>query len=163
MKKLKKFGRFCAISAVVLVPVIFIFQIIFKLIWHFDILNKKAYRIMSEFWEQGGVYNSFSEWCFLLAFILMPVVWILLSRKIYKFGFWKLIFYPIVWTYHKITRPKNMEVEHVKIKNLGGKDKTLDEIISDKIKEQGQDKGSAHIVRDLRKQISLKIEENEKQ
>ena len=41
--------------------------------------------------------------------------------------------------------------------------KTLDEIISDKIKEQGKDKGSAHIVRDLRKQISAKIEENEKE
>ena len=56
-----------------------------------------------------------------------------------------------------------MEVEHVTIKNLGGKDKTLDEIISEKIKEQGQDNSSAHVVRDLRKQISAKIEDNEKQ
>lgn len=163
MKKIKKFSRFCAISAATIVPVLFICQMIFKLIWHFDILDKKSYKIVAEFWEQGGVYNTFRDWSLGIAFLIIPVIWIMLSRKIYKFGFWKFIFYPIVVIYRRATRPESMEVEHVTIKNLGGKDKTLDEIISDKIKEQGKDKGSAHIVRDLRKQISAKIEENEKE
>lgn len=163
MKKLKKFGRFCAISAVTLAPVLLICQFLFKLIWKFDILNRNSYRVVAEYWNKGGVYNTPRDWCLGIAFLLIPVFWLKLSHKIYKFGFWKFIFYPIIVIYRKATRPKSMEVEHVTIKNLGGKDKTLDEIISEKIKEQGQDGGSAHVVRDLRKQISAKIEENEKQ
>ena len=163
MKKLKKFCRFFVISAITLAPVLFICQIIFKIIWKFDILNRNSYRVVAEYWNKGGVYNTPRDWCLGIAFLLIPVFWLKLSYKIYKIGFWKFIFAPIIYTYRRLTCPKNMEVEHVTIKNLGGKDKTLDEIISEKIKEQGQDNSSAHVVRDLRKQISAKIEENEKQ
>lgn len=163
MKKLKKIYRFCAISIVTFIPLIFICQFIFNLIWHFDILNKKSYLIVADYWNKGGVYNSFRDWSLGIAFLLIPICWMVLSYKIYKVGFWKFVLYPIVAAYHRAAYPQNMEVEHVTIKNLGGKDKTLDEIISDKIKEQGHDKGSSHLVRDLRKQISAKIEENEKQ
>ena len=55
-----------------------------------------------------------------------------------------------------------MEVEHVTIKNLGGKDKTLDEIIEEKIKEENKS-ANGNMVSDLRKQIAAKIEENEKE
>ena len=56
-----------------------------------------------------------------------------------------------------------MEIEHVSIKNLGEKDKTLDEIIKAKIEKEGKNLSRSHEVADLRKQIAAKIEENEKQ
>lgn len=56
-----------------------------------------------------------------------------------------------------------MEVEHVIIKNLGNKDKTLDEIISEKMKEKGENKQEENTSRSLREQIAAKIEENKKQ
>ena len=56
-----------------------------------------------------------------------------------------------------------MEVEHVSIKNLGIKDKSLDEIISAKLKEKGEDQTSVHTIKDIRQQISAKLEENKKQ
>jgi hypothetical protein len=55
-----------------------------------------------------------------------------------------------------------MEVEHVSIKNIGVKDKTIDEIISEKIRGN-ENSGAAHTSIDIRKQISAKIEENVKQ
>ena len=56
-----------------------------------------------------------------------------------------------------------MEIEHVSLKNIGGKDKTLDEIITDKIKEQNGNGASGHTSTNIRRQIAAKIEENEKE
>ena len=68
---------------------------------------------------------------------------------------------PIIKTYRRLTRPKSMDMEHVVVKNLGVKDKSLDDIIANKIKEEHQNTAASHITRDLRQQISAKIEENE--
>ena len=70
---------------------------------------------------------------------------------------------PVLKLYRKVTRPKNMEPEHVSIKNLGSKERTLDEIISDKLKEKGESLIQNKESISLRQQISAKIEENEKQ
>lgn len=56
-----------------------------------------------------------------------------------------------------------MEVEHIAIKNLGEKNKTLDEIIAEKAKNRGEGKNIGHTSQNLRQQIAAKIEENEKQ
>ena len=93
----------------------------------------------------------------------MPVIWLVLSYKLYKYGLVKFLLNPLVKLYRRITRPKTMEVEHVSIKNLGGKDKTLDEIIAEKVEKQRGNKSAGHASQNLRRQIAAKIEENEKQ
>ena len=98
-----------------------------------------------------------------LFLFLMPVIWLVLSYKLYKYGLVKFLLNPLVKLYRRITRPKTMEVEHVSIKNLGGKDKTLDEIIAEKVEKQRGNKSAGHASQNLRRQIAAKIEENEKQ
>lgn len=163
MKKLKKFFRFCLISIVVLAFVIYVGRILLRFIWNFDILNADSYKIMYDYWEKGGVFNTFRDCSLGIALLLLPIIWLILSYKLYKYGFWKFIFTPVVKVYRHFSRPKNMEVEHVSIKNLGAKDKTLDEIISEKIKEKEGNAAHEHMAKNIRQQIAAKIEENTKQ
>lgn len=163
MKKIRKMLRFCSISAVVLICWIYFCRIVFKLFWSFDILNQSSYKVMARYWEKGGVFNTFHDVSLGVSLILIPVLWLVLSHKLYKYGFWKFIFSPVIKIYNHFNRPKNLEVEHVSIKNIGGKDKTLDEIISEKIEAQGKKTASVHAAKSIREQIATKIEENENQ
>ena len=162
MKKIKKFVRFLAIAVVVFVVLGYISQFLFKILWNFEIFNHKSYELIYEYWEKGGVFNTFKDCSLAASLFLLPIIGLILSYKLYKFGLVKFITLPISKLYRRLTRPKVMEVEHVTIKNLGGKDKTLDEIIDEKIKEENKS-ANGNMVSDLRKQIAAKIEENEKE
>lgn len=162
MKKIKKILRFSCISIVLLFILGYIARFLFNLFWGFDIISVKSYQLLSKYWNEGGVFNTFHDCSLGASLFLFPVFWLWYSYKIYKKGFWKSVLSPVEKLYHKMTRPKDLEVAHVSLKNLGGKDKTLDEIISDKIKAQKGDISAEHTVRDLRKEISAKLEENEK-
>lgn len=163
MKKIKKLCRFCFISALVLIVFLFLGRIIFRLLWNFDILSAVSYQKMQNYWENGGVFNTFKDCSLLFALLLFPIIWLYFAKKLYKYGLIKFLTNPIILLYRRLTRPKVMEVEHVSIKNMGAKDKTLDEIISEKLKSEGKQSGLAHLSKDLRKQIAAKIGENEKQ
>lgn len=160
---MKKIFRFSIISLVIFIVLGYIARITFKLLWNFDLIDAKSYQILYNYWEKGGVFNTFRDCSLVVSLLLLPVLWLIASHKVYKKGFWKTVLSPIEKLYNKMTRPKNMEVEHVSLKNLGGKDRTLDEIIADKIKAEKSNATSAHTVRDIRKEISARIEENEKQ
>lgn len=163
MKKIGKIIRFLSSSVIVFVVLAYICQFLFKVLWKFDILNAKSYQIMYEYWEKGGVFNTFRDCSLGFCLIALPIVWLVLSNKLYKYGLGKFFSKPFISLYRRLTRPKNMEIEHVSIKNLGEKDKTLDEIIKAKIEKEGKNLSRSHEVADLRKQIAAKIEENEKQ
>lgn len=161
MKKIKNFVRFCFISAIVLVVFLYISRFLFLFIWDFDILAKEPYMLVKKYWDKGYTFGSFRDYSLAISLIALPILWLVCSYKLYKYGLKKFLTMPIIKTYRRLTRPKNMEMEHVVVKNLGIKDKSLDVIISDKIKEQNKDGGPAHVTRDLRRQIAAKIEENE--
>ena len=163
MNKIPKVLRSTTISAFVLAVLAYAGQIVFKILWNFDLLDQKSYKVLYDYWEKGGVFNTFRDCSLGVALLLLPVIWLSISRKIYKKGFWKSVISLIDKSYRKMTRPQNMEIEHVSLKNIGGKDKTLDEIITDKIKEQNGNTTSGHTSTNIRKQIAAKIEENEKE
>ena len=162
MKKLKKSLKFIIISMLVLVVLVWVGRFFFQLFWNFDILDKKDYNTLYKYWERGGVFKTFKDCTLALALALFPIMWIYLSKKLYKYGLGKFLLYPIIAIYRKLTRPKSLDIEHVVIKNIGAKDRTIDEIISEKIKSNTSG-GNANTSLDIRKQISAKIEENVKQ
>ncbi|MCM1323106.1 MAG: hypothetical protein NC218_02880 [Acetobacter sp.] len=162
MKKIGKLLRFMTISIFVLAAQLCVGQIVFKVLWNFDLLNRESYQMLYNYWEKGGVFNTFRDCSLGAVLLLFPIIWLIISHKIYKRGFWKSIISIIDKSYRKITRPQSLEIEHVSIKNIGGKDKTLEEIITDKIKEQNNNTGG-HTSVNIRKQIAAKIEENEKE
>lgn len=161
MAKFKKIIRFSTISLIVFVVMTFLCRYLFSFFWNFDMLSTKNYYTLYNFWEKGGVFRTFKDCSLVLSLIAYPFVWIYFSYKVYKKGLIKILTEPLIYIYRKITNPKNLEVEHVLIKNIGAKEKTLDEIISEKIGKD--DIVKANTTLDIRKQIASKLEENEKQ
>jgi len=157
MKKLKKFIRFLFILIAVFVALAYCSRVVFMYFWGINTFDTKSYIKLYNLWESGYVFKSFSDISLLFMLVAIPIFWINSSIKLYKKGFWKTIAAPFVKIYRLLTRPKNMEVEHVSIKNLGVKDKSLEEIISAKIKEKGEDIGTSNTTKDIRQQISAKL------
>ncbi len=163
MKKNKKFLKLILISCFTLVVFTYVGRFFFKLFWGFDIVSSRSYVVLRNYWNEGGNFKEFKELSLLVCLILLPIFWLRCSMNMYKKGFFKTLLSPLVKLYRKVTRPKSMEPEHVSIKNLGLKERTLDEIISDKIKENGGNSAYSKESTNLRHLISAKIEENEKQ
>lgn len=161
---MKKTLRFIIISALVLAVYLPIFWFLVMIIWRFNILSLQSYQEIIDQWNRGHTFKTFGEYSLALVIILFPLFWLRSSKKLYKFGLGKFLLLPITKIYRMATKPKSLEVEHVSIKNLGGKGKTLDDIIAAKIKSENKaEPTNQYFSKDLRKQISAKIEENEKQ
>lgn len=160
MKKLKKMIKFTFISLLVLVVVTYIGRFLFLLFWNFDILKGSSYIKVYKYWNGGGEFKNFKDCSLVVCLLLFPIVWYKLSNKLYKYGLTNFILNPIIKGYRRATRPKSLEVEHVSIKNIGKKDKSLDEIISDKLKEKNISMSSEQTSKNIRQQISSKIGEN---
>lgn len=159
---MKKTIRFMSILSVLFVFWAYIGRIFFKFFWNFDIFSSKHYLGLYQFWEKGGVFKSFKDISLILCLIILPIVWIKTTKRFYKQGFWKSVLSPVIKIYKKLSYPKNLEVEHVSIKNLGAKDRSLEEIISDKLKEKGESTNQkANTTQNLREQVSAKLKENE--
>ena len=156
MKKIFKILSFVFISVLLLILFTIVGRYLFIKILDFDILRKSSYTGLMQVWNSGGKINFSLLFCFLI----WPSLWLYCSIRLYKYGFWKFIFWPVIKLYIHYTKPKNVEEVHVNIKNLGGKDKNLDEIISQKMKEKGMKSGDTTTIKNLRQQISTKIEEN---
>ena len=162
MKKIKKFIRFLLILSVCFVFFTYVGRIVSVFLWNFDILSSKPYISLYLFWENGGVFNSFRDITLILYLFFLPIFFWKSICLLYKKGFWKTVLTPFVKIYTRLTRPNNMEVEHVSIKNLGAKDKSIDEIISDKLKQKGETHNNTNsVTRNLRQQVAEKIKENE--
>lgn len=160
MKKIKKMLRFIFISLIVLIVLTFISRFLFLMFWNFDILNKESYKLIYKYWNGGGEFKNFKDCSLAVCLLLYPIIWLKLSNKLYKYGLINFLLNPIIKSYRHFTRPKTLEVEHVSIKNIGKKDKSLDEIISDKLKEKNISTASEHTSKNIRQQISSKIGEN---
>ena len=163
MKKVKKLFKFCVDSIIVLLVLIFLYRIIILFLWKFDIIDKHSYQLMEQYWNSGGTFNSFKDCMFGLCLLTFPFMWGICSYKVYKKGLLNIILWPIKKIYHSITKPETLEIERVAIKNLRGKDRSLEEIIADKMQEESKKNPSSHTAKELRKQISAKIGENENQ
>lgn len=160
MKKIKKILTFSAIAIVITIIFGSICQVLFNWFWSFDILDRRSYQTLLSWWEEGGVFNTFRDCSLGVSLLLFPIICFGISYKLYKQGFWKTILSPFIKLYHACTRPKNMEVEHVSIKNLGVKDKPLEEIIADKIKQEKVESTANNASKTIRQQIAAKLEEN---
>ncbi len=160
MKKIFKFIKFLLISIVVFYVYAIIARLLFKMIWNFGLFNPESYAKLYNFWEKGGVFKEFKDLSLAVCLIVLPILWFITSYKLYKKGFWKTILSPFFKLYKKFTRPKKLDVEHVSIKNLGSKSRSLDEIIADKMKEKGEKVSQQYTTIDIRQQVSAKVEEN---
>ena len=61
-----------------------------------------------------------------------------------------------------MTAPEPMDDVHIVIKNLGVSSGSLDDMLAERMKNDTSSGGHKTVINDIRQQISVKIEENEK-
>ena len=72
MKKIKKFFKFTLISCFTLVVFAYVGRFFFNLFWDFDIISPKSYKVLKNYWNNGGSFKEFKELSLLICLILFP-------------------------------------------------------------------------------------------
>jgi len=119
-KKIMKFIRFCFIGIIWTVLYFSIVHFAIKSIWKFDIFNKKYWDIISAFWDEGGVINSFQEYSFLFVLLAVIPFWIWGWVKANKLSVAKIIFFPFFWYNSYQERKYSRAPKAITLKNMGG-------------------------------------------
>lgn len=124
MQKIKKALRFLLITCSWTGLYFWLVRLLMNYFWHFELFEPKYWKIISRFWQSGGVINSASEYLFLLTLLAIAPLWYFGLKKAYSLSYVKVIFFPVFW-YHDYINRKYAEapVHRVVLKNLGGKSK----------------------------------------
>ena len=94
---------------------IFIIKAFFLLVWNFDILSVKHWRVISTYWNKGGSFNTYQDLLFLLFLLSIPFLYIITLRKILKTNFIKLFTSLISRVFdRKIEEPERVVIKGMK-------------------------------------------------
>ncbi|MBP5215589.1 MAG: hypothetical protein J6039_03420 [Alphaproteobacteria bacterium] len=157
MKKFLHYICFIVFGLIWIVALALLFRSVFILTNRVDILSPKTYRLLSAFWNHGGVLRAKDLMMFLGIIIYFPLCWYGL-RKLYRFKYLNILSVPLNWI-------ANYGADHYKtpsvnIKNLKVEEKkTLEQIVQERLDKEKKKQANAQ-PQDLRKKIIEQIEEN---
>lgn len=119
-KKIKTFVRICFIGIIWTALYLTVVSFLMKKLWGFNIFKVQYWKIISRFWQEGGVIDSFQEWSFLIMLIAIVPLWILGWKKACKLSIIKIIFFPVFWYNDYQERKYSKLPQNIILKNMGG-------------------------------------------
>lgn len=138
-----------------------LFQQLFFLAYHINLLNPRTYKIFSAFWNGGGVLSGKDVMMLCSLLLYLPICfygW----YKIYHYKFMRLITVPL----NKIVNSglEGYKAPDVNIKNLKIEEKkTLEQVVQERLEAEKKKNQAQSIANsDFRKKIIEQIEENKK-
>ena len=163
LKKIVKFLKFifvCFVWSVVWFT--FMREVVFS-IWNFDFFSTRQWQMVASFWNAHGTIKGLSDYMLFLSMFVTLLLWFLGLRRLYKVDYWQLLLKPFQYFSSKQIEKYKKEGKHVVIKNLVvGEKITLNDLIDEKIKEEGK-KQEAKESENLRQNIAQKIIERKGQ
>lgn len=148
MKRLIRYLRLGFIFAGWTALYLWIISLIMGFFWHFDIFEKRYWSIISNFWQEGGVIDQFSEYMFIIMLVLIIPCWLIGFKFTKKLSYIKIIFFPIFWYQEYQNRKYAGAPTRIVLKNMGGNTKNkkrspqemLEEMISNRMPHAKQKK-----------------------
>ena len=133
-----------------------VFWQILRVFFHIDMLSIKTYSVMSDYWNNGGIFRGKDLLIFFIIFLYFPLClygW----NKIRKYKFSNLIIVPLNWFFNRGL--DNYHTPEVNIKNLKIEEKkSLEQVVGERL-ETEKKKLKRASTGDLRKEIIKRIEE----
>ena len=125
MKKLGKYIRLLLIAIGWTMLYALVVSLAMKVFWRFEIFNLKHWQIIGKFWNDGGIIDTWSEFLFIIAIILVIPLWLLGWKKANKLSYVKIFFFPVFWyNSHLQKKYANAPTANIVLKNMGaGKNK----------------------------------------
>lgn len=140
MKKLGKYLRLLVIAIGWTALYSLLVSWIMRYFWHFEVFNPQYWKIISNFWNNGGVIDTASEFMFIIAILLIIPLWIWGWKKANKLSYVKIIFFPVFW-YNNYLQKKYADspAPRIVLKNMGGgkkKQQTPEQMMEEMISER---------------------------
>lgn len=121
MQKIKKALRYTIIGCGWTFLYLMLIKFLMSYFWHFEIFELKYWKIISTFWQNGGVIDTASEYLFIFMLIAIIPVWIWGWKKANRLSYVKIIFFPVFWYHDYINRKyASAPTGRVILKNMGG-------------------------------------------
>ncbi len=156
IKKIYRTIRFLILATIWTAFILAFCRFFMRLMFKFDIMSAKQWRVIAEYWNHNGVIAGFYDFSFFLVLIVVFVVWFIGVRKVNKIEYAKLFMKPIVYLANRDMKKYENVDNHVVIKNISiGEKLTIEDVIKDRIKQE-----KSNVAKDadsLRKNISEKI------
>ena len=162
IKKIGRIAKFLILAYVWTVLFLGLSRLMLKLIWKFDILSIKQWRVIAEHWNSGGSIRGVSDFSLFITLVIIVVFWLVGIRKVNKINYLKLFMKPIEYLNNRSMRKYENLDTHVVIKNISvGEKLSVEDLIKDRINQE-----KVNVAKDaeaLRKNISEKIIQRKEQ
>ena len=161
LKNLLRFIKWITVGALWSYLYLYGTLLLFKSVWGFNYLSRSNWRVISDFWEQGGKIRTGSDYLFILCLILLIPIWIWGWKKLYKANLFALIIAPILW-YQKRKADKYIKgMSRIKIHNIGiSVGEEIKQDFENKLKQQKEEiEKSPKAVAGIRSDLSNKLRE----
>ena len=146
LKKIGKFIRFCFIFAVWTCLFSAILICFFKYVWNFNITKARDWRIIANFWNEGGTIKNWKDILFFISLGLILPLWFIGLRKALKISVVKVIFFPIFWYNAYQERKYSKTPKNIVLKNMGvtlgekSSKQSLEEMIASRMPKETEKK-----------------------
>jgi len=159
LKKFLKFIKFFLVGTVWSYLFIYASLIFTIKIWNFNYLSLSSWKIISSFWNQGGIIKQPKDYGLFAVLVALIPLWLLGWRFFYKKNFTAMLLAPIVWYNKRQLAKYDKGTARIVLKNLGTTQK-IDpkEFIENKLKDVKTSIESHEKTADsLREQLKQKI------
>jgi hypothetical protein len=132
-------------------------------IWGFDLFSIQSWQTIWLYWNRGGIIKGAFEYMLFITFFVALIIWYKGLKRLNHVNFLKLFIKPFEYFSKKQIEKFENASKHITIKNLVvGEKITLDDLIEEKIKEEGSQQQQKES-QNLRENISKKIIERKGQ
>ena len=160
IKKLLKLSKWLITGALWSYVYILCTVSLFVGIWNFNYLSASSWKVITDYWQKGGVIKTGTDFLFLFALIFLIPLWIWGWRKLYKMNILNLFLVPLNWYQKRSADNYIKSMSRIKIHNIGvSLEDDAKQDFEDKIKCREQtiksdEKASSTIRSQIKKRLS---------
>ncbi len=132
-------------------------NVLMNAIWSFNFMSARSWRILTIFWNEGGVLKTASDVMLIITLLSLPLFWLVGLIVSIKLDYLNLISVPFGFFYHLFNKNEDKEPERIILKNIKSSQQMIDDIKAEieAIKpEKSKEAGN------IRSEINKKREEN---
>lgn len=96
--------------------------------WNFNVLSSNSWKLVKSFWERGGTIHTGIDYMLLSLLILLIPLWIWGWKRLCKFSYLNILFWPIQAYNNHIIRKYGGSSSRIILRNMGRSKKITEEI-----------------------------------
>ncbi len=127
MRKLFRLLRGLAILVGWTFVFIYLTDLLFIVIWNFDFMSSSSWRVMGQYWDNGGIIKSASDVLLFVGLFALPVLWFIGLRYAFKAKYLQLMLSPVKFIYNLFNRSSG-STDSISIRYTKSNEQKVEEI-----------------------------------